>query len=183
MKITDVITVMDTIASTLAHLAVFAAALYAIPKYLRLKPLSPRYKSQLETRHYVLSTGEILFAAEYTVSNVGERPISFSEVTLRLCAAKSDNNGLLSPDVATCFAQRAMDPRKDSDALFHIAAGERTVFCLRKMLPSLDAVSFVLCQLKWEVKGESQPAPYQDLYVRTDRAAQRSEEKKAVAGT
>lgn len=162
----------DTVTSVLVHVSILLATLGAAIKFRMLHLLSRRYKSELVCRHHVLSDNQVVFEAEYTVNNTGERPIELTRVNLRLCAAEN-RAGLLSPDQARTFAERVLEWR-DSDkmGLFHIEAGERSTFTLRTMLTTLEPVAFVLCQLSW--KDKRQPAPYVGLYVRADAEAMTS---------
>jgi hypothetical protein len=171
---------LDTLTSIIVHVTVFAAAIAGAYKFQLLRLLSHRHKSHVESHHYVLAKDQIVFVAEYTVSNIGERPIDFTGVSLRLCGAKS-SAGLLEANQSACLAERIMDRNGETDTLFHIAAGERSIFTLRTILPKLDPVVFVLCQLKWAVK-KAQPAPFVHMHVRSDEAPQQFKEKKAVAG-
>jgi hypothetical protein len=180
MTALDVLKELETITSIGVHITVFAAAIAGAYKFRLLRLVAHRYKSEVQCRHYVLGKNQIAFVAEYTVSNIGERPIDFTGVSLRLCAGKLDA-GLLAPDSSICFAERVLDRGDATDTIFHIAAGERSIFMLRTILPKLDPVVFVVCQLKWK-EGRAAPAPFIHLYVRIDEAAQQFEKKKAAAG-
>lgn len=171
----------DTITSVLVHVSVFLAAMAAAIKFRMLHLLSRRYKSELACRHHVLASGQVVFEADYTVNNTGERPIDLARVSLRLCAAEC-REGLLSPDQERIFAERNLDPTDtEKRGLFHIEAGERTTFTLRTMLASLEPITFVLCQLSWH--EHRQPAPYIGLYVREDGAGLKTQSMQAVKVT
>jgi hypothetical protein len=160
----------DTVTSVFVHVSVLLAALAGVIKFRLLHIFSRRYKSELECRHHLLFDGRVVFEADYTVSNTGERPIDFTGVSLCLCAAEL-RDGLLSPNSDRTFARRVLEPiDSEKDRIFHIEAGERSIFTLRAILTSLDPVAFVLCQLTWTHK--LQPAPYFGMYVRTESAEQ-----------
>jgi hypothetical protein len=151
----------DTITSVLVHISVLLAALAGAIKFRILDIFSRRYKSDLQCRHRLLPDGQIVFEADYTVINTGERPIDFTGVSLRLCAAEP-RDGLLSPALNRIFAERSLKPIDNKmRSLFHVGAGQRSIFTLRTMLSSLDPVTFVLCQLTWPYKRD--PAPYHGL--------------------
>jgi hypothetical protein len=156
----------ETITSVFVHGTVFLAFIAGVIKF-KLLHVSRRYKSELECRHHVLPDGQIVFEADYIVTNTGERPIDFISVSLHLCAAELRDDGLLSRDPGRSFARRVIN-NNPKQRNFHLEAGERSTFTLRTMLTSLDAVTFVLCQLSW--KGKCPPAPYNGLYVRADVA-------------
>ena len=166
----------ETIGSVLVHVSVLLAALAGVVKFRLLHIFSRRYKSELECRHHLLADGQIVFEADYTVTNTGERPIDFTGVSLCLCAA-SVRAGLLSPDVDRRFAERVIDTTDNQRrGVFHIEAGERSIFTLRTVLPTLEPVTFVLCQLSWPL--ERKLAPYFGMYVREDDFSHKPKPKK-----
>jgi hypothetical protein len=159
----------ETITSVLEHVSILLAAIAAAIKFRMLHLLSHRYKSELQCHHYVLSDQQIVFEAEYTVNNTGERPLYLTGVSLRLCSAQS-RDGLLLPDQERVFAERLHQPAdSDKRGLFQIEAGERSMFTIRTLLTNLEPVTFVSCQLSWQ--NRRQPAPYVGMYVREDGAA------------
>lgn len=167
----------ETITSVLEHLSILLAAIAAAIKFRMLHLLSHRYKSELACRHHVLSDGQVVFEADYTVNNTGERPMYLSGVSLRLCAAQSRDR-LLLPDEERVFAERLHKPAdSDKRGLFQIEAGERSTFTIRTMLKNLEPVTFVWCQLSWRQKRL--PAPYVGMYVRDDSAGQNAQAQAA----
>jgi len=153
-----------TVTSVLVNVSVLAAAIAAAVKLRVFRLLSRRYRSELVCRHHVLANGRVVFVGEYTVHNTGERPLALTRVALRLHGAVHQGV-LLAPDERTLLAERAFTPADaDKRGLFHIEAGERSIFTLRCELPQLDEVVFLMCQLS--LVGRADPAPFIGLYVR-----------------
>ncbi len=153
----------QTVTSVLVNLSVLAAAVVAVIKFRLLHILGRRYRSELQCTHHALQNGRVIFSAEYSIHNTGERPIALSCVTLRLHPAAREGV-LLVPDRQTLLAERVLasaDP--DKRGLFRIEAGERSIFTLRCELPELNDVVFCFCQLSWPDRRD--PAPYVGMYV------------------
>ena len=156
----------DTITSVLVNVSVLAAAVAAAIKFRVLHMLRRRYRSELLCRHYALSNGRVIFVGDYSVHNIGERPMAVSRVSLRLHPA-APQGALLVPDPNLLLAERVLEAGDaDKTGLFQIEAGERSIFTLRCELPELPGVVFLLCRLSWPDRRE--PAPFVGMYVRTD---------------
>ena len=153
----------DTVTSVLVNISVLGAAVVAIVKFRLLNMLGRRYRSELQCSHHTLPNGRVVFVADYSVHNTGERPIRLSSVTLRLHPAAREGV-LLAPDRQRLLAERVLnssDPERRG--LFQIESGERSIFTLRCDLPELSDVVFVLCQLSW--LDSRTPAPYIGMYI------------------
>lgn len=148
--------------SVLVNVSVLAAAIAAAIKLRVLHLLARRYRSELACSHHVLGKGQVIFIAEYTVHNTGERPIAVSQVRLTLHPAVRDGV-LLHPDERTILAERVLAPEAQGKGLFLIEAGERSIFTMRCQLAELPDTAFVLCQLSWPTRRP--PAPFLGMYV------------------
>jgi hypothetical protein len=157
-----------TVTSVLANVIVIATAIAALIKFRVYNMFSRRYRSELACKHYVLSTGDVVFVADYTIHNTGNRRIIFSTVTLQLRPAIR-NRQLLEANKKQTLAEsvlRIEDPERRG--LFRIEAGERSTFQLRCQLDTLDPVVFVQCQPKATWRDRRNLALYRTIYVRAD---------------
>ena len=156
----------QTITSVLVNLTVLAGAVVAVIKFRLFQLFSRRYRSELQCRHHALPNGRIVFEADYTIHNIGERPIPLSSVALRLHPAAREGV-LLVPDRKTLLAERILESTDvDKRGLFQIEGGERSIFTLRCELAELSSVVFLNCQLSWPDRRA--PAPYIGMYVASD---------------
>jgi len=153
----------QTVTSLLVSLSVLAGAVVAVIKFRLLHLFSRRYRSDLQCRHHVLQNGAVIFEADYTIHNTGERPIALSRVALRLHPAVR-KGVLLAPDYATLLAERVLESTDpDKRGLFQIEGGERSIYTLRCEFAELNSVVFLHCQLSWPDRRD--PAPYIGMYV------------------
>ncbi len=155
----------QAVTSVLVNLSVVGAAIAAGIKFRILHLLSRRYRSDLCCHHHVLEDRRIVFVVEYAVQNTGERPITFSQVSLTLHPPVREQ-ALLLHDPNTVLAERVLVPDPASRGLFSVEAGERSIFTLRCELPQLPEIIFVLCKLSWPDRRA--PAPFIGMYVPRD---------------
>jgi hypothetical protein len=114
---------------------------------------------------------EIVFIAEFTLNNTGERPINLEFVNLMLVKSLQTKDNLLVPDKDEVIAKREISGLDDDKrGVFEIQAGERSIFTLRCILPSLDNVVFILCSYKWKLKRT--PSTYIGLHVKQEEKPQ-----------
>lgn len=142
---------------------VFGATVAAV-KFRLFNVLGHRWRSEVESSHWELGDGSIIFSAEYTIHNTGQRTLQIQDVSMGLVPARVENS-LLVPDEVKVLAEREMvsgDPRLRG--IFHIAAGERTIFTLRCKLAQLDDVVFVMCRFNLGTKRI--PAGFRGFYCR-----------------
>lgn len=149
----------------LVDLVLLVGALGAAIKFRLFNILGYRWRSELECSHTNLPDSSVIFTADYTLSNTGQRPLQISEVRMRLTAAKQEG-ALLFPDEDRVYAQRVMHP---DDAplkgLFQIEPGERTIFVLRTKLSELDEAVFVLCE--FTIPQKRIPGAFRGFYVKS----------------
>jgi hypothetical protein len=153
----------QAVTSLMVSLSALAAAVVAVIKFRVLHMFRRRYRSELQCRHHALRNGRVIFEADYTIQNTGERPITVSSVRLRLHPAIREGV-LLVPDRETVLAERvleATDP--DKKGLLQIESGERSICTLRCELAELPGVVFVHCQSSWPDRRDL--APYIGMYV------------------
>ena len=163
MDLGNSLSTAQTVTSVLVSLSVLGGAVVAVIKFRVLHLFSRRYRSELQCKHYALPNGRVIFEADYTIYNTGERPIALSSVTMRLHPATRDGV-LLVPDRTTLLAERILEPTdREKRGLFQIEAGERSICTLRCELAELHDVVFVHCQLSWPDRRN--PAPYIGMYV------------------
>lgn len=156
---------LDTATSALVNVSVLIAAAVAVVKWRLYNLFAHRWRSELECRHVVLPDRRVVFTADYTVHNTGQRPLALSEVRLRLVRARIEDT-LLVPDAGRVLAARVC--RSDDPGLrghFRIESGERTIFTLRCALDALDEVVFVLCD--FDTPCRRAPAGFRGLYVKS----------------
>jgi len=159
---------LKEISGLLVDLAVLAGALVAVVKFRLFNILGRRWRSELTCAHYELPDSSVIFTADYTIHNTGQRPILVTEVSISLTGALEEGS-LLIPDESRKYAKRVMrsgDPALKG--LFQIEPGERTIFTLRAKLPSLDEAVFVLCDFL--VAYKRTPASYRGFYVKSSQA-------------
>ncbi len=131
--------------SILVDVTILISALVAIVKLRIYNLFSRRWRSELTCAHCDLPDGRVLFTADYTLHNTGQRPLTLSAVDLRLVTARTDGP-LVIPDETNVLAERHLRPSDPGlRGLFQIEAGERTIFPIRCLLDRLDDIVFVLC--------------------------------------
>ncbi|HWM26238.1 MAG TPA: hypothetical protein VNP98_15595 [Chthoniobacterales bacterium] len=140
-------------------------AIGAAIKFRLFNILGFRWRSDLKCAHYPLPNSSVIFAADYTVNNAGQRPLRLKNVTIRLTGARQEGT-LLEPDENRIFATRIFE--SDDPALkgrlFEIEPGEQTIFTLRAKLPSLDEAVFILCEFSLEQKCK--PGTFRGFYAK-----------------
>lgn len=155
---------LDTVSGVLVNAAVLAGAIAAMVKFHLFNLFGHRWRSDLECKHFELPDGDVVFTADYTITNTGERPLFLSRVTIRLLPAIRDGVQLKA-DLENCLAERVMDPAQSTlKGLFQVEPGERAIFPLRCMLPALDPVVFVQCG--FELPNKRVPAAFLGFYVK-----------------
>ena len=145
------------------YLVLGAASAIATWKYLLSSDHARRYESEVICTHHELKDGRILLQAGYEVRNSGEVPISIKQVKIVVCHPK-EIDSLLHPDLDRPIKERTM--RSDDPGLegaFIIHAGERSIFQIRAIVPKLEEIMFIICELAWNHRR--QPAPRHNLYV------------------
>jgi hypothetical protein len=158
----------------LVDVVLLIGAVAAVIKFRLFNILGHRWRSELACYHYVLPNSSVIFTADYTLQNTGQRPLRVTEVTMRLTAAREEGV-LLIPDENRVYAKRLMragDPALRG--LFQVEPGERTIFTLRTKLPDLDEAVFVLCD--FSIAQKRVPAIYRGFYVKSRPAKQECEQ-------
>ena len=155
---------LQHISGFLVDCTLLAAAVMAVIRFRLFNVLGHRWRSELACMHWELDDGGVIFVADYTLQNTGQRPLHLRSVSLTLVGTKLEGP-LLAPDTDRVFAQRTL--RSDDPALpglFQIEPGERTIYTLRCRVDSLDDLVFVLCG--FDLKHRRVPAAYRGLYSR-----------------
>lgn len=148
----------------LVDVVLLIGAIAAAVKFRLYNILGHRWRSELTCTHYVLPDSSVIFTADYTVSNTGQRPLRLKDVTIRLTGARQEGS-LLIPDESRIYSSRIFQTGNPAfKGLFQIEPGERTIFPLRTKLPVLDDAVFVLCEFSLEQRRV--PAAYRGFYVR-----------------
>lgn len=143
-------------------------AIGAAIKFRLFNVLGFRWRSELKCAHYLLPNSSVIFTADYTVNNTGQRPLRLKNVTIRVTGARQEG-ALLMPDENRTYATRVFESGNPAlKGLFQIEPGERTIFPLRAQLRSLDDAVFVLCEFSLEQKRT--PGAYRGFYVKTGLA-------------
>jgi hypothetical protein len=154
----------EKLSTLFVNIALLLGALAAVMKFQLYNMLGHRWRSDLSCRHVALPDGSIIFTADYVLTNTGERPLHLTKVHLRLFAARTEGV-LLCPDRSRLLAERVCLPtNEDLKGLFHLEAGERSIYTLRCRLPELDAATFVICG--FELPQRRVPAAFSGFYVR-----------------
>jgi hypothetical protein len=157
----------------LVDIALLLGAIVAVVKFRLFNILGHRWRSELTCNHHVLPDSTVVFTADYTISNTGQRPLRLNTVTIRLTAAR-DEASLVLPDESKIFAERIFQSGTPAlKGLFQIEPGERTIFPIRAHLPELDEVMFVLCE--FTLKQKREPAAYRGFYVKSRPAHNQNE--------
>lgn len=159
---------LDLVSDVFVNVAVLAGALAAMVKFHLFNLFGHRWRSDLECKHFELPDGNVVFTADYTITNSGQRPLSLSRVNVRLLPAIRDGVQLRA-DLDNCLAERVMTPTQSTlKGLFQVEPGERAIFPLRCMLPELDDVVFVQCG--FELPHRRVPAAFLGFYVKVPPA-------------
>ena len=152
----------------LVDLVLLIGAIGAAIKFRLFNVLGFRWRSELKCAHYVLPSSSIIFTADYTIHNTGQRPLRLKNVTLRLTGARQEE-ALVMPDESRTYATRVFESGNPAlKGLFQIEPGERTIFPLRAQLPRLDDAVFVLCEFSLAQKRT--PGAYRGFYVKSGPA-------------
>lgn len=159
---------LDTVSGVFVNVAVLAGAVAAMVKFHLFNLFGHRWRSDLECKHFELPDGDVVFTADYTITNTGERPLSLSKVTIRLLPAIRDGVQVKA-DLDNCLAERVMNPTQSTlKGLFQVEPGERAIYPLRCILPTLDSVVFVQCG--FELPHRRVPAAFLGFYVKVPPA-------------
>jgi len=135
------------VTSVLVDVTLLMGAVAAVLKFRLFNLLGHRWHSTLECAHYEFPDRSILFTADYTVTNRGQRPLRLRAVSLRLVRVRRDGVLLLA-DETSPLAERVIRPSDPGmRGNLQIEPGERTIFTLRTTLADLPDAVFVLCAL------------------------------------
>lgn len=133
------------VTGVLVDLTLMLGAVAAFAKFRFFNMLGHRWQSTLECAHFELPDGSIVFTADYTISNTGQRPLQVRSVSIRVVPTMLDGR-LLVPDEAHLLAERHHDlSEADGKGNLQLEPGERSIFTLRAVLPHLPDTLFVLC--------------------------------------
>ena len=152
---------------------VVLGALATAVKLRLFNVLGRRWRSEVTCTHWELPDSSVVFAADYQVTNTGERPLDISGVTMVLTGAR--NTGpLLEPDPQRRYAERSLSPSPDDRSMTRLCSiqpGERSIFTLRAHLPRLDEIVFV--EARFTREGGLAEGSYRSMYVKAgaNRAA------------
>jgi hypothetical protein len=150
------------------NVVLLIGALAAVIKFRLFNILGHRWRSELACSHYVLPDSSVIFTADYTLHNTGQRPLRVTGITMRLIGVRQEG-GLIVPDESRVYARRLMRPDEPAlKGLFQIETGERTIFTLRTKLPALDEAVFVDCD--FSLPHKRIPAAYRGFYVKSPPA-------------
>jgi hypothetical protein len=148
----------------LVDVVLLIGAIAAVIKFRLFNILGHRWRSELACSHYQLPDSSVIFMADYTVNNTGQRPLRLKNVTIRLTGARQEGS-LLLPDESRIYSTRLFQSGDPAlKGLFQIEPGERTIFPLRTKLSDLDDAVFVLCEFSLEQKRI--PGAYRGFYVK-----------------
>lgn len=155
--------------SFLVDVVILIGAIGAAIKFRLFNVLGFRWRSDLKCAHYPLPDSSVIFAADYTINNTGQRPLRLKNATIRLTGARQEGP-LLSPDENRIFAKRIFESGDPAvkGRLFEIEPGEQTIFTLRAQLPSLDDAVFILCEFSLQQK--CRPATFRGFYAKSGPA-------------
>ena len=163
----------------LVDVVLLAGAIGAVVKFRLFNILGHRWRSELAYSHSVMPDGSVIFTADYTLHNTGQRPLQIKEVRIRLLGAKQEGV-LLVPDETRVIASRVMGPADPGlKGLFQVEPGERTIFVLRAKLAELDDAVFVICDFSWPQSRV--PAAYRGFYVKSLHTDARAQQKPPIA--
>jgi hypothetical protein len=152
----------------LVDCTLLAAAVMAVIRFRLFNVLGHRWRSDLVCTHWDQDDGSVIFTADYTLQNTGQRPLQLRAVSLTLVGATLEGS-LLAPDANRALAQRILRSEDPTlQGLFQIEPGERAIYTLRCRLDSLDDVVFVLCG--FDLKQRRVPAAYRGFYCRSPPA-------------
>jgi hypothetical protein len=155
---------LQTVSGALANVALLLGAIGAGIKFRLFNLLGHRWHSDLECAHYILPDGSIVFTADYTVTNRGQRPLHLRTVTMRVVGTRREGR-LLLPDEAEVLASRThriSEPGLRGNS--QIEPTERSIYTIRAVLPQLPDVVFVMCTLEPETKRP--PSEFRGFYCR-----------------
>ena len=157
------------ITSVLVDLSVVVGAVAAIIKFRLYNLLGRRYRSELVCTHHVMPSGKVVFRADYSVHNIGQRALQLNGLTIMLYGSTCKEN-ILEPDYGQLLATKIYkenDP--DVRRVFQIEAGERSIFSFQCELAELKPVVFVRCETTTLQRFSA--SPFIEMYVRSDKSA------------
>lgn len=150
----------DKWSSVIERVAVLIAMLAAAVKLKVFGQWQEEVRTEMESHCRV--AGDALVWADYTITNIGDRPFDVRCVRLVLCDAKVDSGGHLLPDEQKAFAttffaespEKAASFDREFDGSRHhfkqieplgsLRKGERTIFTLRcRLNQELPEVFFI----------------------------------------
>ena len=169
------------VSGLMVDIVVLLGALIAAIKFRIYNLFGHRWRSDLACAHYELSDSSVIFTADYTVHNTGQRPLHLTTITVSL--ARTMQDGLLVvADNKQIFASRVFEEENPAfKGLCQIEPGERSIFPIRVKLPALDDVIFVLCEFK--VRHKRVPGAYRGMYVKSKPANPGQEQNSSASGT
>ncbi len=155
----------------LVDIALLIGALAAAIRFRLFNVLGHRWRSELTCSHHELPDSSVIFTADYTIHNTGQRPLRLKEVRIRMTGVRQDG-ALLVPDESRVHAVRIMksgDPALKG--LFQLEPGERTIFTLLTKLPDIDEAVFVLCD--FSLSHKRVPSAFRGFYVKSRPASRK----------
>ena len=97
------------VTGVLVDVTLLLGAVGAIVKFQLFNIFGHRWHSTLDCAHYELADSSVVFTADYTVTNRGQRPLRLRAVSLRLVRCRRDGHVLL-PDETAPIAERGDSP-------------------------------------------------------------------------
>lgn len=156
------------VADIVVAITISAGAIAAAIKYQMFRIFSHRWESDLVCRDRILASGQVLFVAEYTVQNRGQRPLRLRSIDLKVMRSRlTEGTRLLRPDHDGVISQRRVPDEVGNSGNLDVQPGERSIFTLRCLLPDLPDVVFVECLLS--LPHRRRPALFVGLHARQSK--------------
>ncbi len=159
---------LQSVTGVLSNVALLLGAAAAVVKFRLFNILGHRWQTSLQCGHVDLPDRTVIFTADDTISNTGQRPLLLRAVSLRLVHAREEGN-LLVPDEDAVIASRIVRPgERGQRGNLQVEPGERTIFTLRIHLERLPDCVFVLCAIDPATRRPY--TTYRGFYCRFPRA-------------
>ena len=150
------------VSGVIADVIIALAAIAAVIRFRILRPLAPRWRSELSCAAWRMPDGGVIFTADYILNNTGPRVLGLTNVTVRLVKSKV-SGVVLEPDESHVLAERVMAASDPSlKGMFLVESGERSIFTLRCRLDEMPEAVFILCG--FDLKRRRVPAAYRGFY-------------------
>jgi len=175
---------VEKIFSVAEKIIVLSTAFVAAIKFKVFQLWKQSYRTEMQCGHEITSAKDVVFWADYSIINTGDRPLHVERVQLELRQAEEKDHNLvpgrqtLNGLLPTVIAREQEADQYTGKTHFKpigthgfIGKGERAIFTLRCRIAELPDVVFVVGKF-WERSGlfktgQSEGSSYISMYLRS----------------